>query len=191
MREFCFYEAFTGAGYIEIIATKEGEVIEVICPDQVIDLFEQGYKFYQVEEAPKDRFLTNADVVKAIKDHMEFLYEEYGIVSENGVILSSGDITPVKIFATFAEKFECGLYFDNDKPVIIFEKTGHRVPIKEVESIYPSRIEVSSQEAQKVLMAMYKNTFSSLSEIAEIMNMDEDKVKQVYYDMKKAMRELI
>ena len=137
------------------------------------------------------KLLTNKDVVVAIKEHMEFLYEEYGIVSKNGVVLSSGDITPVKIFATFAEKFECGLWFDNDKPVIIFEKTGHRVPIKEVESIYPSRIEVSSQEAQRVLMAMYKNTFSSLTEIAELMNMDEEKVKQIYFDMKKGMRELV
>ena len=137
------------------------------------------------------KLLTNKDVVVAIKEHIDFLETEYGIVSKNGVLFSDGDITTKKIYATFCEKFDCGLYFDNDKPVIIFEKTGHRVPIKEVESIYPSRIEVSSQEAQRVLTAMYKNTFSSLSEIAEIMNMDEDKVKQIYYDMKKAMRELI
>ena len=199
MKRINFYEAMTGIGHTRILAVKGWE-------DNVVNSFEeldeyrtQGYSFFadrnlveEIEEVdPKDRLLSNADVVKAIKEHMEFLYEEYGIISKNGVVFSSGDITPVKIFASFAQNFECALHFDGDKPVIIFEKTGHRVPIKELESIYPSRIEVSPREAQWLLNAMYKNTFSSLTEIAEFMNMDEEKVKQVYYDMKKAMRELI
>ena len=120
------------------------------------------------------------EIEKCIADHIEFLETEYGIQSEEGVLISDGSLTTTMLYSTFAEKFECGLFFEDNMPFIRTE-TGHTVEIKEIEGKYLHDDKIALKDVQIVLSYIYKN---GVENIYEDLNLGKHTIRQIINKMR-------